>query len=987
MDQLWVQVLFGGPRAGNRGIQPPLRRKGRFVYGASPLEKVLELKKTVHLPKTPFSMKANLAQTEPLRLKEWEETRLYERIRAARKGRPTFVLHDGPPYANGHIHLGTALTKIIKDVVVKSRTMMGFDAAYLPGWDCHGLPIETRLLQEYGPKLKQTSTVEFRQACRKYAEKFINIQRTEFKRLGVLGEWDHPYSSMSNEYQSTIVRNFAKFVEEGFVYKGLRPVHWCIYDETALAEAEVEYADHASPSVYVKFPLKSDPALISPTLRGRTVSVVIWTTTPWTLPANMAIAVHRDFEYVAVDPAAVPGSSSGEVFILAEALLPSVAEKVGWKEPRTLAKFRGEKLDHLVARHPWIDRDSILLLAEHVTLETGTGAVHTAPGHGEEDFLLGVANHLEVYNPVDSVGRFDETVEHFAGQQVFEANAHIVEFMKTHGVLLAEEKITHSYPHCWRCHNPVIFRSTPQWFIRMDHPIQGLSLRDRALKAIQGVKWYPSWGEERITNMIANRPDWCISRQRKWGVPIVAFYCGGCDEILIDPKVIRHVAEIFLKENADAWYGREAKELLPPGTRCPRCSGSDFRKESDILDVWFDSGSSHEAVLGHRPDLPWPSDIYAEGSDQYRGWFHSSLLIGIGTHQASPFREVLTTGWMLDAEGRTMHKSLGNSIEPDEVVKEYGAEMLRLWFTSVDAREDIRFSLEAVSRLAENYRKVRNTFRYFLGNLSDFNPATDAVPTEKMEEVDQWVLSRAAEICEQVRAWYATYDFHKIYHETFVFFTVDLSAFYLDILKDRLYTSAARSLKRRSAQTALYRLADALARLLAPILSFTCEEIWQHIPRGDSNTRDSVHLQLLPSREELVGGIPPEAVTRLKNWEMLHALRDDVLKSLEAARQSKFIGNSLEAKVVIIAPDAKMKVLAEYKNFLRTLFIVSQVSLRSHDEAPLSSFNVDDIQIAVEKAEGAKCERCWNYSVAVGQSSKYPTVCERCVEALDEMGY
>lgn len=949
------------------------------------MENVLELKNTVHLPKTTFSMKANLPQTEPARLKEWEETKLYEKIRAARQGRPTFVLHDGPPYANDHIHLGTAMNKIIKDVIVKSRTMMGYDAAYRPGWDCHGLPIETKMLKALGGKLKHTSAVEFRRACREYAEKFLDIQRREFKRLGVLGEWDTPYATMSNEYQSTIVKNFADFVERGFVYKGLRPVHWCIFDETALAEAEVEYADHSSPSVYVKFPLKSDPVKIDPALKGKTVSIVIWTTTPWTLPANMAIAFHRAFEYVAVE-AGTPGGAK-EVFIVAKQLLPSVSEKVGWQDPKTLATFTGETLDHLVARHPWIDRDSPLLLAEHVTLDTGTGAVHTAPGHGHEDFLLGMANQIEVYNPVDSRGRFDQTVEHFAGLQVFDANPKIVEFMRGRGVLMAEETISHSYPQCWRCHKPVIFRATPQWFIKMDSPLEGISLRERALKAIQKVKWYPAWGEERISNMISNRPDWCISRQRRWGVPIVAFYCEACGEILLDVPVIRHVASIFGEEGADAWYTHEAKELLPSGTRCPKCASTQLRKEQDILDVWFDSGSSHSVVLGHRPDLPWPADLYTEGSDQYRGWFHSSLLVGIGTHKASPFREVLTSGWMLDGEGRTMHKSAGNAIDPETVIKQYGAEMLRFWFTSVDTRDDIRFSMEAITRLAENYRKVRNTFRYFLGNLYDFNPATDAVPLADMLEVDQWVLAETAEICERVRSYYTSYDFHKIYQETFNFFAVELSAFYLDLLKDRLYTASTGSRKRRSGQTALYLLADALARLLAPILSFTCEEVWHHLPRPDGSSHDSIHLERLPTREDLIGGLPEPARVRLQNWDGLRWLRDEVLKSLEAARQAKLIGNSLEAKVILIAPDAKMKTLKEYEDFLRTLFIVSQVSLRSHDEAPLSSFNVEDVQVAIEKADGTKCERCWNYSVEVGRSSKYPTVCERCVEALDEMGY
>ncbi|MDD5544800.1 MAG: isoleucine--tRNA ligase, partial [Acidobacteriia bacterium] len=736
---------------------------------------------------------------------------------------------------------------------------------------------------------------------------------------------------------------------------------------------EVEYHDHASPSVYVKFPLKSDPAALAPELRGRKVSIVIWTTTPWTLPANMAIAVHPEFDYVAVD------AGGGEVFIVTDRLLSTVAEKVGWKNPRVVARFKGKQLDHWLARHPWIDRDSILLLADHVTLDTGTGAVHTAPGHGAEDFLLGAANHIEVYNPVDSRGRFDDTVEHFAGEQVFDANAHIVEFMRQRGVLLAEEKISHSYPHCWRCHNPVIFRSTPQWFIKMDHPLDGSTFREQALEAIKKVRWYPAWGEERITNMIANRPDWCISRQRKWGVPIVAFYCEGCGEILLDAAVIRHVADQFAAQGADLWYERQAAELLPAGTRCPKCSGNQFRKEDDILDVWFDSGSSHSAVLGHRPDLPWPSDLYTEASDQYRGWFHSSLLIGMGVNQASPFREVLTHGWVLDREGRPMHKSLGNTIDPEEVVKKFGAEMLRFWFTSVDTHEDMWFSLEALGPFAENYRKIRNTFRYFLGNLFDFDPAQDAVPIEKMLEVDQWVLSQAADLCERARGYYTTYDFHRIYQETYNFFAVDLSAFYLDILKDRLYTAATNSLKRRSAQTALFRLAHSLSRLLAPILCFTCEEIWEHLPPSSDAPKESVHLERLPTRSDLMEGLPAAAEARLENWEALRHVREEVLKSLEVARQSKAIGNSLEARVVLTFSGETFDLLKEYEDFLRTLFIVSQVKLQKGAGESLA--------VTVEKAEGAKCERCWNYSPQVGRSTKYPTVCERCVEALDQMGY
>jgi isoleucyl-tRNA synthetase len=984
-------------------------------------ETPLELKKTINLPKTAFAQKANLAQSEPARLKKWAEMGLYEMIQRAREGAPRFILHDGPPYANADIHIGTALNKTLKDFIVKSRTMMGHDAPYVPGYDCHGLPIELYVEKKLGEKKSSMPATSIRRACREHAAEALKRQTRDFQRLGVLGEWTNPYLTMSNTYEAETARLFGRFVERGYVYKGARPVYWCIRDQTALAEAEVEYHQHRSPSVYVKFPLASDPALIDPALEGRRVFFLIWTTTPWTLPANLGIAVHPDFEYSAIE-------HGGEVYVVASELVGSVAAKCGLGEtnesggrvaPKVLARFPGARLDRLECRHPWIDRASLVMLGEHVTLggeadaeteldvreardskvtgKAGTGLVHTAPGHGHDDFVIGKKYGLEIYCPVDHAGRFTAEVVYFAGQSVFDANPRIVEFMRERGVLLSSEDYDHRYPHCWRCKNPVIFRATPQWFISLDAATEeeqeverdedgryvanftdnfsesnaSGSLRANALSEIERVRWIPAWGLERMRNMLRGRPDWCVSRQRVWGVPIPAFYCNGCGELVIEPAVINHVAAIFERESADAWYAREARELLPDGFRCRKCDGEDWAKETDILDVWFDSGSSSIAVLEHRANLSWPADVYIEGGDQYRGWFNSSLMVGLAAHDGAPFRTVLTHGWVVDGQGKAMHKSAGNSISPNEVIKDSGAEILRLWCASSDYHEDMRLSPEILQRVSDGYRKLRNTARFALGNLDGFDPARDAVVEEELLEIDRWALLELDEVLERVAQGYEAYEFHTVYHALYHFSTVTLSARYFDIIKDRLYTSAPRSPARRSAQTALYRIADALARSLAPILVFTADEIWENLPPTSVEERPvSVHL----AEFTLPGGERDVAMAR--RWEQLFTVRDVVLRELEEARNARVIGSALEARVHINASGETYELLERYRDELRYIFIVSQVSVAKEDGATSAK---------VERAEGEKCERCWNYSTRVGESERYPTACERCVEALSEI--
>lgn len=945
-------------------------------------DEVLDLKKTVNLPKTDFSQKANLGQMEPARLKKWQEMGLYDQITKAREGREKFILHDGPPYANADIHIGTALNKILKDFVVKTRSMMGHDAPYVPGYDCHGLPIETiveKKLAEKGKNKNDIPIATFRRICREHASTAMNSQTRDFQRLGILGEWATPYLTMSAEYESSTARLFGKFLERGFVYKGLRPVYWCIHDQTALAEAEVEYRDHTSPSVYVKFPLKTDPAEIDAGLAGKNVFVVIWTTTPWTLPANLGIAVHPDFDYSAIQ-------SGEEVYIVASELAAALAETCGLNSTTELARFKGSKLDRMEARHAWLDRPSLIMNGEHVTLgeadaeveldvrfenksaaKSGTGCVHTAPGHGADDFHIGKQYGLEIYAPLDSAGRFTPEVEHFAGLSVFEANPKIVEFMRESGALLHSENYGHRYPHCWRCKNPVIFRATPQWFVSMDETVGGSSLRQRALDEIAQVKWHPGWGEGRMSNMFKGRPDWCVSRQRFWGVPIPVFYCQACDEAVADPKIVDHVADIFARETADAWYARPEHELLPEGYTCVKCASADFRKETDILDVWFDSGSSCVAVLETRGDtLRFPADVYFEGGDQYRGWFNSSLSCGIAAHDQAPYKQIITHGWVVDGEGKKQSKSLGNVTAPQEIIDRSGADVLRLWAAAVDYTEDVRCSDEILSRVVDAYRKMRNTLRYALGNLDGFDPATHSVAAADMEEIDVWALAGLSDVVSRVTAAYAAYDFQGAYNALYNFCTVTLSARYFDIIKDRLYIMAPASRLRRSAQTALYQVADALSRLLAPILVYTADEAWENLP---GHNVPSVHVAEFP------GAQAADNSELLANWERLFAIRDEVLKALETARNEKQIGSSLEAKVLLETDAQTARFLLDYYDQLRYLFIVSQVEVRE----------ADALSVTIERADGAKCDRCWNYSTRVGEFTDYPTVCERCHEALGQI--
>jgi isoleucyl-tRNA synthetase len=933
----------------------------------------LDIKNTLNLPKTSFSMKANLPQREPEMLRHWDKIDVYSRIRKARAGSPGYVLHDGPPYANGAIHMGTAMNKIIKDIIIKSRSMMGFDAPYVPGWDCHGLPIEIKVEEELGAKKAQMSKVAIRRECRKYAEKFIEVQRQGFKRLEVFGEWAAPYLTMSYQYEADIARALGEFVDKGLVYKGLKPVHWCFSCKTALAEAEVEYEDHTSPSIYVAFPFESDLSDIDPNLSGKDWSVVIWTTTPWTLPANLAIAFHPEYQYSAV-------RVNGKGYIIATELLKVVSEKLAWSEPREVARFQGKALERRKARHPFIDRESLCVLGNYVTLDAGTGCVHTAPGHGYDDYVTGIHYGLDVFCPVDDAGKFPSSMERFAGLEVFEANPKIVNYMRETGVLLYTEDFSHTYPHCWRCHKPVIFRATPQWFIALDKN----NFRQNALEAIHKVRWIPSWGEERIGNMVRERPDWCISRQRAWGVPIVAFYCKSCDQVMLRKDIIDHVASIFAKEGADAWYAHTPAELLPQGTVCARCGETDFRQEFDILDVWFDSGSSHLATLGARPDLPWPADLYIEGGDQYRGWFQSSLLIAVALRGAAPYRAAITHGWTLDEKGRAMSKSKGIGIDPNDLVKARGAEIARLLVSSVSYVEDVRIFDELLDRLGEAYRKIRNTCRFMLGNLRNqqdtrhphFNPETDRVPYEQMLEIDRWALARKGTLIQKCLKSYEDYQFHQVYNALYNFCTVDMSAFYLDILKDRLYTSATHSLARRSAQTALWEILDAFTRLIAPILSFTSEEVYHAMYEGcPPETRSaSIHELLFPKHDEM-----QDAERLLTEWEKLRTVRESVLKSLEEVRQSGTIGNSLEAKILIRASGATAALLRRHENDLRFLFIVSQVAVEE------SSGTEESLQIEVLKAAGSKCERCWNYSVEIGKDNDWPTLCERCTPSIKEI--
>jgi isoleucyl-tRNA synthetase len=937
-----------------------------------------DLKKTINLPKTAFPMKANLPQNEPKMLERWAQMGIYERIREARKGAPRYILHDGPPYTSGPIHMGTALNKCLKDFIVKSKTMAGFDAPYVPGWDCHGLPIEIKVDKELGGKKLQMRPTDVRTECRKYAQKFLDLQRNQFKRIGVFGRFDRPYATMNPQYESVVLKTFFSFYENGFVYKGLRAVYWCMHDETALAEAEVEYENHTSSTVWVKYGLLDDPSKLDAALAGKKVSTIIWTTTPWTLPASMAVAFHPDEEYVALE-------SGGEVYIVASRLAAEAAAKCGLADPRPLAHFPGRKLERLNFQHPFLDRKILGVLADYVTMDTGTGVVHTAPSHGAEDFITGMKYGLDATSNVDEKGILRNGLPEYTGKRVWDANQPIIDLLKTRGALLHTEKTEHSYPHCWRCHNPVIFRATEQWFISMETPMPGGAgkkdtLRTRTLEEIKKVKWDPAWGEERLSNMIQTRPDWCISRQRVWGVPIAVFLCQACGKPLNDPTTNRKVVDLFAKSGADAWFTAESDTILPQGTKCPHCGGTEFEKETDIFDVWLESGASYLALVDDEPDYPWPSDLYLEGGDQYRGWFQSSLLCAMGTHATPPYKGVVTPGWTLDEKGQAMSKSRGNDVDPVDIAGRLGGEIVRLWVASVDFREDVVGSERLMQTSAENYRKIRNTFRYILGNLYDFDPQSDVVSFADMESLDQHMLRQTCSLATDVRNWYDEFTFHKIYQRVNNFCIVDLSAFYFDVLKDRLYTYAPKSQARRSAQTAIWRIGEALVRLLAPIVSFTSEEVWTYLPKLEGRP-ESVHVAMFPNASDILGDstgrIESSDQAQQTDWTSLRSIRDEVLKALEVARNTKLIGTGLEAQIVLTAADPVYSLLQRYSQQLRYLFIVSSVTL-----AQGSGNGTRGVHVEVKKADGAKCDRCWNYSTHVGEDQTYPTVCERCSAVL-----
>ncbi len=936
----------------------------------------MDYKATLNLPKTDFPMKANLPQREPELLASWEQERLYEQIQAAGKGKPLYILHDGPPYANGRIHIGHALNKILKDIIIKSKTMAGYQVPYVPGWDCHGLPIEHQVLKDLGEKKKALDAMAIRKLCREYAEKFYTIQREEFQRLGILGDWQHPYLTMHPGYEATIIREFGKFVERGGVYKGLKPVLWCTVDQTALAEAEVEYEDHTSPSIYVKFPLVTSPEVLSKTFPGvafplgiKLVSVVIWTTTPWTLPANQAVCLHGDIDYAFVQV-------GDEVLIVAEKLLENVAKACKLDGARVFGVKKGrEGFEGFETQRPLTTGLSPILLGDFVTLDQGTGCVHIAPGHGMEDYILVLEHNakaspgerLEILAPVDNGGRFTEIVKEFAGQHVLKANPKIVEFLQANGRLLGQGSLNHSYPHCWRCKNPVIFRATEQWFVSMETN----DLRKEALAEIERVRWIPAYGRDRINGMIENRPDWCLSRQRVWGVPIPGFTCMGCRSVLADPTVIEHLATLMESKGADVWFEQSAAELLPGGTTCSKCGGTTFEKERDILDVWFESGVSYAAVLKARKW--WPSDLYLEGSDQHRGWFHSALLAGVVTDHRAPYKAVLTHGFVLDGQGKKMSKSAGNVVAPQDVIKQSGAEILRLWVSAQDYRDDLRISPEILTHLIEAYRKIRNTCRFLLSNLYDFDPEKDRIPYEQLPELDRWALHRLSELIPRVRKSYDDFEFHTIFHALNNFCSVDLSSVYLDILKDRLYTFRADSLLRRGSQTVLFEIVVVMTKLMAPVLSFTAEEIWRTLAAqsGGRLGVSSVHLSMFPEAHSQW-----QDVALAQRWEQLLSYRTQVQGVLEGSRRDKTIGSSLEASVELRADADTYQFLQPYQQDLTTFFIVSQVTLIVSGEGKVP------LAIEATKSSFEKCERCWNYREAVGKDPTHPTLCDRCVEAV-----
>jgi isoleucyl-tRNA synthetase len=916
----------------------------------------MDYSKSLNLPKTDFPMRGGLPEKEPAMLADWQAKDVYhKRLARNRHSGKKFVLHDGPPYANGGIHVGTALNKVLKDIIVRYYDMNGHFAPYVPGWDTHGLPTELKAIKERGLKRHEVGPVVLRQACSEIAMKYLDVQREAFKRLGVVGDWENPYITLQPSFEAKQIEVFGEMAKAGCIYKGLKPVYWCPSCETALAEAEIEYMEKHSQSIYVKFPVREDGGKLSAIAGSmENLHVMIWTTTTWTLPGNMAISVNPGFVYVVVD-------TGREKVVVARELVAAVMKAGDVADYKVLGEISGAELEGVVCRHPFLDRDSLVITGEHVTLEAGTGCVHTAPGHGVEDFeVCRKYPQIDVLVPVDNLGHLTKEAGKFEGLFYKKANTAILEELRELGLLFADEGLKHQYPHCWRCKNPIIFRATEQWFISID------SFREKAMEAIRSVRWIPGWGEERITRMVGERNDWCISRQRTWGVPIPIFYCKDCGREIIDDITIGAVKDLFAREGSTAWYAREAEEILPEGYACS-CGGTRFRKENDIMDVWFDSGSSHAAVLETNPDLGSPADMYLEGSDQHRGWFQSSLLTSVASRGRAPYREVLTHGYVVDGQGRKMSKSLGNGIDPLDVCNQYGADILRLWVAFSDYKTDIRVSNDILKQTSENYRKIRNTARFLLGNISDFNPDTDKVAYAALEEIDRWALLRLDELVEKVALAYREYDFHTMSHAIHQFCVVDMSNFYLDVTKDRMYASRADAVERRSGQTAMHAILDALVRMLAPVLCFTAEEIWQYLPHAEGDNPESIQLNSWPAL------VPEHRDAALAGrWEQLLEVRDVVLKALEEARNRKEIGQSLQAKVRLTAAGDQLAFLRQAEALLPTVFITSQVELAEGDE----------LTATVLPADGEKCERCWTYATSVGADADHPAVCARCAAAL-----
>lgn len=930
----------------------------------------MDYKDTLNLPKTSFPMKGNLARKEPEIQAAWKEMKLYERIMAQAEGRETWMLHDGPPYANGDIHVGTAYNKILKDILIKYKTMRGYRCPYVPGWDCHGLPTEHEVTKRLGRDAK-VSKLELREKCRDYAMNFVGRQSEQFQRLGVFGDFDDPYLTLNPKYEATNIEVFADLYAKGMIYRGRKPIHWCTTCVTALAEAEIEYEDKESYSIYVRFQLLDEfPPL---TQQGLPVSMLIWTTTPWTLPANVAIALSPRFPYVGVN-------TGEEILVMAEPLVERVMEEVGISDYSVSESFAAQEMEGFKCRHPWADWDSVIVLASYVTLEAGSGCVHIAPGHGQEDYLTGLEYDLPDPMPVDDYGRFTDDAWQFAGMSVTDANPKIIEDLAARGILLSQGRLTHQYPHCWRCKQPVIFRATPQWFVSLDGGEGAKTLRQGALDAVEGVEWVPDWTINRIGAMVENRPDWCISRQRAWGVPLPIVYCRECGHELVTSETLTAIRDMVASRGADAWFAMEPSEFLPEGSKCPECAGTEFDKESDILDVWFESGVSNLAVLRKREELSWPADLYTEGSDQHRGWFQSSLLLAVGYMGEPPFRTVLTHGFTVDGDGRKMSKSLGNTIDPMEVYNRSGADILRLWTAASDYSSDVPISEEILARMTESYRRIRNTLRFLLGNCYDFDPATDSVPLEEMEEIDRWMISKLQGLIDRVTDLMDRWLIHLAIQALQLFCTVELSSLYLDILKDRLYTHPADSKSRRSAQTALHKIDLALTAMVAPVLAHTAEEAWLALPEA-SRRSESIHLAPWPEADD---ALRDEALEQ--KWDVLLDVRETVYRSIEDARKSGMIGTGLEAKVVIYAKGDKLEALREYDGHLPSIMIVSAVGVEDLSAFEGERKSEGDVEVIVERAPGEKCQRCWNYSPRVGERQDLGEICERCVAALEATG-